>query len=91
MESSAGPLEVALIRAAFHDGRPRTVSELVLALYPARCVNPELLEVIDAHVTAALGHMLAAGDLVEVVVDEPDGSGGDVWYGLSSYLKTRPC
>ncbi|MEV1173932.1 hypothetical protein [Nonomuraea sp. NPDC049784] len=91
MQSAAEPLGAALISAVFHDGRPRTISEVMLAVYPARCVDPQLLEVIDAHVTAAVHAMIATGRLEEVVVDEPDGSGGDVWYNLPSTSKACPC
>ncbi|MEV1179046.1 hypothetical protein [Nonomuraea sp. NPDC049784] len=91
LQTAAGPLEAALITAAFHDGRPRTISDLILAVYPAKCVDPQLLDVIDAYVTAAVHAMIAAGHLVEVVVDEPDGSGGDVWVGLPSTSKACPC
>ncbi|MEU6789338.1 hypothetical protein ABZ912_60025 [Nonomuraea angiospora] len=91
MQTAAGQLEAALITAAFHDGRPRTISELILAVYSAECVDPQLLDVIDSHVTAAVHAMIATGHLVEVVVDEPDGSGGDVWSGLPPTSKACPC
>ncbi|MGP4027121.1 hypothetical protein [Actinomadura sp. 3N407] len=78
---AAGPFERTLVLAALADGKPRSTSELILAIYPSADggVVHELLDVVDAHITAAIRALVESGDVTEVVLDENGGT-GQIWY-----------